>query len=431
MKIELSQLRDCFQGIVPALICTHDNEGTPNVSYLSHVEYVSENELALSNQFFSKTKRNVLQTKQALLLLLHPRTLQQYELRLSFKQSQTSGEIFEKMSLRLSIIAANEGKAHIYKLLSSDIYEVISITERLGMSKSPVALPAAIPWRTGFTYGEMARGFLETMTATDFKPKESIDLLLKTVRFGFGIDDCYFYLINDSGEVQLYNSENLKQNSQELFAEHYNVVKKVANYGKPIMLAGLQLQRRYLNSILDEKSEVRSIARQLAIPVVFRGNGLGVLIIEDGEASGWDLEMVQALRSMCTSLALELGKSGKVDFSKEIISAGLNFNYHRESETLFLNDIVFIKNLPSKILSYVLSKYLKGEKTIFSNQEIICALQSDFPIEGKANFESRLILIKKRLEEKGLPLRLVSRGRGQFELIVESGTNFILNGYPR
>lgn len=426
MTIELSQLRDCFQGIVPAVVCTHDQDGTPNISYLSHVEYVAENQLALSNQFFSKTKRNVLQTKKALLLLLHPQTLQQYELRLHYKHSETSGELFEKMALRLSIIAASEGKAHIYKLLSSDVYEVSSITPRLGMTTRPITLPAPIPWRAEFTYGEMARGYLETITALPHSASEAIDLLLRTVRFGFGIEDSYFYL----GDGQLYNSQMA---SQELLAEHYNVVRKVANYGKAIMLSGLQLQRRYLNSILPskERSEVRSVARQLAIPVVFQGKVYGVLLLEDGQVESWDIDLVQALRSLCSSLALQMGNTEGKNLAKDTASTGLNFHYHCESETLFLNDVVFIKNLPAKILSYVLSKNFNQQKTLFSNQEIICALQSDFPVEGKANFEARLILIKKRLESKGLPLRFVSKMRGQFELIVETGAAFSMSGYPK
>lgn len=53
-EIHLSQLRDCFQGVVPSLMCTYDSEYKPNVSYLSHVEYIDEKHIALTNQFLIK-----------------------------------------------------------------------------------------------------------------------------------------------------------------------------------------------------------------------------------------------------------------------------------------------------------------------------------------------------------------------------------------
>lgn len=137
------------------------------------------------------------------------------------------------------------------------------------------------------------------------------------------------------------------------------------------MLSGLQLQWRYLNSILPstERSEVRLVARQLAIPVVFQGKVYGVLLLEDGQVESWDIDLVQALRSLCSSLALQMGNNEKKILAKDTVSTGLNFHYHCESETLFLNEVVFIKNLPAKILSHVLSKNFNQQKTLFSNQK--------------------------------------------------------------
>lgn len=414
-EIRLSQLRHCFQGIVPALICTHDQEGTPNISYLSHVDFVSEGEIALSNQFFSKTKRNVLATKRALLIVYLPGTLQQYELRLCFCRSETSGELFEKMALRLSIIAATEGKAHVYELLSSDIYRVESIRPRLGMTSAPAILPPPELLRTGFTPGEIALGFAESLNARSLGTKEAMLLLLKAVRFGLGFEDCFLYQNDRPVE------------GPEFFADHANVIRKVTNYGKPIMLSGLQLLRRYYNSLLPEKEQFRerSLSRQLAIPVVAQGKVLAVLILEDDRMESWDYELVSALKSMCATLALRLAqeKSGE---SPEKAPATLHFRFHEESETLFLNDVSFMRNLPAKILSYILQKATDPRARLFSNQEIICALQGAFPTEGKVNFEARLILIKKRLESRGLPLRLVTKGRGVFEFIVDPGIQFHL-----
>ena len=52
MSVRLDTLRECLEGIIPGHIVTCDPAGMPNVAFLSQVEFVDNEHVALSYQFF-------------------------------------------------------------------------------------------------------------------------------------------------------------------------------------------------------------------------------------------------------------------------------------------------------------------------------------------------------------------------------------------
>src|SRR5262252_9289335 len=97
----LGSLRACFQGLMPSFIATCSRDGTPNVTYLSQVYYVDERHVALSCQFFNKTRRNIAENPIAAVMVNDPQTLEAYELDLRFLRSETSGPLFDEMETRI------------------------------------------------------------------------------------------------------------------------------------------------------------------------------------------------------------------------------------------------------------------------------------------------------------------------------------------
>ena len=79
-SIPLSRLARCFEGAVPAVIATASADGTPNITYLSRVHLVDDERVALSNQFFSKTVKNLAENPRASVLVIDPMTYDQYRL---------------------------------------------------------------------------------------------------------------------------------------------------------------------------------------------------------------------------------------------------------------------------------------------------------------------------------------------------------------
>ena len=78
-------MASCFQGLIPATLFTCALDGTPNAAFLSHVDYVDPTHVALSFQFFNKSRRNIAENPHALVRLFDPDTSQGWRLRLRYR----------------------------------------------------------------------------------------------------------------------------------------------------------------------------------------------------------------------------------------------------------------------------------------------------------------------------------------------------------
>src|SRR5437660_11926446 len=96
-EICLRDLSACFEGAIPAVVATASADGTPNVTYLSRVRMVDAERVALSNQFFSKTARNLAENPRASMLLIDPTTYDQYRLTLAYERTERRGPVFEQL----------------------------------------------------------------------------------------------------------------------------------------------------------------------------------------------------------------------------------------------------------------------------------------------------------------------------------------------
>ena len=147
----LNAIRPCLEGAVPAVIATCARDGTPNVSYISEVHYVDSRHVALSFQFFSKTRQNVLENPRATLVVVHPETGTQYKLAVHYLRTEESGALFECMKAKLAGIASHAGMTGVFRLRGADIYRVESVDEIAGhaFAARPRARRSASPTCAG------------------------------------------------------------------------------------------------------------------------------------------------------------------------------------------------------------------------------------------------------------------------------------------
>ncbi|MEK9618349.1 MAG: pyridoxamine 5'-phosphate oxidase family protein [Deltaproteobacteria bacterium] len=118
-----------MQGLIPACVTTCSAAGEPNTTVISQVWYVDEDHVALSHQFFNKTRRNIAENPHAVVMILSPENGATFDLSITYARTETEGPLFDEMDMKLEAIASMTGMSGIFKLLGADIYKVDSIEQ--------------------------------------------------------------------------------------------------------------------------------------------------------------------------------------------------------------------------------------------------------------------------------------------------------------
>ena len=128
VSLGLEALAPCFQGLIPATLFTCSADGIPNAAYLSHVDYVDPAHVALSFQFFNKSRRNIAENPTALVQVVDPDTQQGWELRLRLRavgdRRGQSSSAWRCASRRSPPTAGSRASS---SCCAADIYEVLSV----------------------------------------------------------------------------------------------------------------------------------------------------------------------------------------------------------------------------------------------------------------------------------------------------------------
>jgi hypothetical protein len=431
--------------MIPAALSTCAPDGTPNITFISQLYYVDARHLAISHQFFNKTHRNVRQNPLACAMVLDPRTLQAYRLGLRFDHSETAGPLFESMSLQLQAIASYAGMADVFRLRASDVYEVLRVERMEGFTRLPTPPPSERPSRL-FIPEDLDR--LRLCVGRLTRPETLNDLLetgLATLDELLGFRHAMI-LLADERNAKLFTiaSRGYADNgvgSEVGYGE--GLIGMVARARRALRLSAIDHSLRYARAARAQAQAVagaeavcREIplpglpgaAAQIAVPLVTRSRLIGVIAVESPDPLAFMLREDTLLAIVAAQLATgieQLSRDADEPTPAATEPAGTpsaapvrctrHICFYHGDDCVFVDGEYLIRNVPGRILWRLLTQQRDAGRREFTNRELRMDGWLGLP-ELKDNLESRLILLRKRLEQKCPDIRLVPRGRGRFSL---------------
>jgi hypothetical protein len=453
-------MASCFQGLIPATLYTCSKDGIPNVAYLSHVEYVDPSHVALSFQFFNKSRRNIAENPRAMVRLPDPDTGQTWKLELQYVRSEEAGPIFDSMALRIEAIASYCGLKGIFRLLAADIYEVLSVEK---VPEEPAMARAVSPRHTPVDAVFTMRALQDL--ASRIQTADSLEQLLDSILAGieevFGFEHSIIQLpTEEPGGLVTIASRGYPENgvgSEARFGEA--ITGMVAEARKPIRISGLMRGMLYALAVHKRAQEEGVCAQvrrlpmpglpepesQLGVPLLVRGELVGVLCIESNVRYRFHEDDKNAIELLGSYLAIAIQNMllrERAEAASEEPAAAVRdlvsepappaivrreVAFYGSDELIMVDGEYLVRSLPARILWKLLRARQAEGRAEFTNRELRLDKGLNLP-EWKDNLETRLLLLRRRLEQKCPDIRLVPRARGRFAL--QLGCEVVLTERP-
>jgi adenylate cyclase len=436
-----------FQGVVPAVIATSDLEGTPNATYLSQVFLIDDHHVALSCQFFNKTKRNVLENPRACLFIHDPLTFATFRLQVRYMRAETSGSLFDRMSARIEAIASHTGMSGIFKLLSADVYEVtgVEVVEDF-LEPATTEPPTDDPIRRRGELASLQLVSVRTSRATDLEGL--LSGVLDALDEGFGFEHSMVLLLDEASErltaIASHGYGNAGVGAEVGVGE--GLIGTVARERCILRVTGVGQELRYgraIRATVHRQAGPRALLpeiplpglvdaqSQMAMPLIAGDRLIGVIAVESRSLVAFDAWHEAYLDIVANQVAVALDNMMDRDEDLVVpsmpeppprepsaITRVLRLRFYPNDDCVFADDEYLIRNVPGRILWKILRVFETSGRTEFSNRELRLDPTLGLPAI-RDNLESRLVLLRKRLEQKCPELRIVSAGRGLFRLEVD------------
>lgn len=449
VRLTIDDLRRCIEGRIPPVLATADGAGEPNVVFVSAVYVVDAERIALSNQFMGKSAANLVENPRASILLTDPVLGHEYRLQIAYERTERRGPVFERLRTEVDEIAAATGQGGVFRLRSADIYHV----ERIDLYKGVLDPGEHVPRRSAADQlgqlGELVRRLsrcadLDTMVGAAVR---GLDELL-------GYERSLVMLLDETGS-RLFTIASHGFPAQGVGSElalGEGAAGQAAERNRPVRLGGVHYVNRYILSLqrayeggeyeipMPSHADTRS---RLAVPAVSRGEVRGVVVVESRYTSAFedsDETVLGIVGSVIAEMA-DLDHEVDDDPAPTVVPStspgptsprlappdappageATHVRFFTRDGSVFLDGEYLIRGVAGRILWSMVQRYTQAGQLSFTTKEIRLDPSLDLP-SFRDNLDTRLILLKRRLEERSSPIQLVKTGRGRFRLDLQVPT---------
>ncbi|HMK74023.1 MAG TPA: GAF domain-containing protein, partial [Myxococcaceae bacterium] len=356
---------------------------------------------------------------------------------------------------RIQAIAAHTGMSGVFKLIGADVYEVLSIEPALGefsplpegVANEELWTPAPdIPFaqRSEIWALQRVSGRVNRARTLD----ELFSVVLRTLSEDLGFTHVRL-LAPDSDERWLVVRASHGFGGSVLgkkIAVGEGLIGIVAKEMRPLRLTRVAGELRYGRAAragLEREPGGLPLAPELplpglpdaqshlVLPLVAQDRLTGVLAVESPNPlafEAWHEAFLDVLGNQMAG-ALDRLLQDEEDHPAKAAGRGeapwpevcperlRRFVLYRNDDCIFLDGEYLIRNVPGRILWKLLTQYRDEGRREFTNRELRLDPCLGLP-EVRDNLESRLILLRRRLEQRCPDVRLVPVARGRFGMQV-------------
>jgi hypothetical protein len=279
---------------------------------------------------------------------------------------------------------------------------------------------------------------------------ELLDLTLNCLDRRFGIKNSMALMLDpDTQRLYTIASRGYARSgvgSEVALGE--GVIGVAARERTPIRIGHMTSEYRYGTAVRDnarrfgvEEGQTTEIpfpglpspSSQIAVPITGGGRTLGVLFAESEQTMrfGYDDEDALALIAAHLGMLIMLlppedaaVQPPPPDLAEAPTEAAVTVRHYACDDSVFLGHDYLIKGVAGAILWRLLREFAKSGRTDFTTRELRLDRSLRLP-EFAENLDARLVLLRKRLDERGACIRIEKCGRGRFRLVV--GARLILD----
>jgi adenylate cyclase len=185
------------------------------------------------------------------------------------------------------------------------------------------------------------------------------------------------------------------------------------------------------NYVLEREIAMPGLSRvqsQLVVPLLSQDKLLAILCLQSTSAGRFlsDDERVVRIAARHIAASMALLERADVLKSQEFLARfrisqptlTSTIKHYKADDSIFIDDAYLIKGVAGRIFWKLIQSFAHSGRVDFTNKEIRLDTSLQLP-DFKDNLEARLILLRRRLQDRCDFLTLSQIGRGQFRLDVQ------------